>query len=776
MNIRFGLSLKFILISTLTLFMSLGIVIYISNRSFETTLYQSIGTGLKNYADESALAIDQYIESSISEIKVISRADVFEVADPITMTKYLKEVTLESSHFQLLLVINKNKEVISSTASSYDEDTSHLIKILLQNPLLNNLSSAKQGEVFYANILHYDHKFYPFLMTPLTDDANTVVMGALVGVIDISFIEEEVHRINDRTIGEKAAYLVDDTGNVLISRDKKIKLFAPLSDIAANPKLKEFLEGDQSGFTEYVDHEGDRVIAGYSDLSEYGINQGGDWSIISIAPVNRALMDVYQVRNTLITIAIFALLLGSWVAFIFSKRIVRPLESLVISTKNLAEGKWETALPQMESNDEISDLRNAFYKMSNDLRTNEFKLILGKKAAEQANHSKSLFLANMSHEIRTPMNAILGFSQVMLEDGNMNKEQVNSLQTISKAGNHLLDLINDILDISKIEAGQMQLNLTEFDLNNLLYNLADLFQQRCKDKELAWKLEWVNEGQHLVHGDETKLRQVLINLLGNAVKFTDAGEVGLTVTREENHYFRFVVHDTGAGIPLKAQKSIFNTFQQDSEGVQKGGTGLGLAISKKQVGLMGEILEVASVVGEGSQFYFTLNLPPVQSQMKQKQTQNEKIFKLAEGCSVKALIVDDALDNRVLLSLFLKKFGVEIELAEDGEQALEKVRENIPDIIFMDIRMPVMNGMEATTEIFKEFGRDRMKIIAYTASSLEHEREEFMSHGFHDFVMKPARKEEIYECLKKQLDIECIYEVEVEPAEMKNKKEMLESG
>ncbi len=405
-------------------------------------------------------------------------------------------------------------------------------------------------------------------------------------------------------------------------------------------------------------------------------------------------------------------------------------------------------------------------------KTAEQELEKARKETDLANRAKKIFLENMNHEIRTPMNAILGFSQILLDDKELNQEHQRSLRTISKAGNHLLHLIDNILDISKFESGQMQLNPTEFDLNDLMLNISLLFQLRCGDKNLVWKYEQKMEEHNIIYGDETKLRQILINLLGNAVKFTDSGEVGFTVTQEEGYCFRFEVYDTGRGIPRKAQKTIFESFSQDLEGQEKGGTGLGLTICKKHVEIMDGNLQMTSVVGEGSQFYFTLKLSPMEtddSQVEENGTENRKVFKLAKGCSVNALIVDDVLDNRVLLTLFLEKIGVKIGLAEDGEQALEKVRKNIPDIIFMDIRMPVMNGVEATNEIFKEYGRDRMKIIAYTASTLAHEREGFMKHGFHDFVMKPARREEIYACLKKHLDIKFIYEVEVEAIKRENK-------
>ena len=389
-----------------------------------------------------------------------------------------------------------------------------------------------------------------------------------------------------------------------------------------------------------------------------------------------------------------------------------------------------------------------------------------RRQADQTSQTKSLFLANMSHEIRTPMNVIVGFSQVLLDDKGMNRQQKGSLETISKAGNHLLGLINDILDISKIEAGKMQLNLADFDLNEMVENLSVIFKQRCEDKDLSWKVKGLHDNLCMVNGDQTKLRQVLINLLGNAVKFTDSGEVKLTVTQEKDYYFKFEVHDTGQGIPEESQKAIFKTFHQDSEGIEKGGTGLGLAISKQQVEMMGGKLDVASAMRVGTRFFFTLQLPPLQTavgQLDPELIENGKVLKLAEGSSVKALIVDDVPENRALLSIFLKKIGVQIELAEDGGQAIEKVSENIPDIILMDIRMPVMDGMEATEKLFKKYGRDRMKIIAYTASTMEHEREEFMKLGFHDFLMKPAKREEIFACIKKHLGIDYIYEMAEEP-------------
>ena len=411
-----------------------------------------------------------------------------------------------------------------------------------------------------------------------------------------------------------------------------------------------------------------------------------------------------------------------------------------------------------QSNSALSDANKELFGVNQDLQHKSEDLEKARVAAESANHAKSLFLANMSHEIRTPMNAILGYAQILQRSDDLNNRHRHAVETIHRSGDHLLNLINDVLDISKIEAGRMELAPEDFDLAELVKGLSVMFELQCREKGLSWRLEGLDEEKLPVHGDEAKVRQVLINLIGNGVKFTTEGEVVLRLVRREGDVYRFEVADTGSGLSEEDREALFQPFQQGESGMRQGGTGLGLTISQRQLGLMGSELEVESTVGEGSCFSFAVELPPAREEVAEEEIETwSRVTGLAPGRRVRALVADDVAENREILSSMLSGIGVEVEVVENGKEALDRMEELLPDVVFLDIRMPVLDGLE-TLELVQEDERWRqVKVVAVSASVLDHERTEFLQAGFDDFLDKPFRFEDVCGSLAQHLGVEFVY-------------------
>ena len=379
------------------------------------------------------------------------------------------------------------------------------------------------------------------------------------------------------------------------------------------------------------------------------------------------------------------------------------------------------------------------------LRRQEEELLAARDAAETANRAKSLFLANMSHEIRTPMNAILGYAQILERDPNLDDNHRKAVDTIRESGAHLLSLINNVLDISKIEAGREELHTGDFDLSGLLSGLDAMFKLRCEQKGLTWELQ-EDLPNTPVNGDEGKIRQILINLLGNAHKFTDNGSVTLRVSRSTGNRHVFEVIDTGLGMTEELLNQLFEPFRQGAEGYHHGGTGLGLAISKRYVELMGGEINLESERGRGTHAYLVLDLKPGKEALDSQQDWS-RVRSLSPGQHVRALVTDDDGTNRDILGQILSSVGVEVRTAESGHETLEQVRDWRPNILFLDIRMPGMDGTETLRRIIDEFGDDRPRTVAVTASVLEHETQTYREAGFDGLIDKPLRAEQVFAAL-----------------------------
>ena len=486
-------------------------------------------------------------------------------------------------------------------------------------------------------------------------------------------------------------------------------------------------------------------------------------------------------RQRLINILILSvqiILSFALVIYQVRRRMLLPLRRLVDFSDLITSGNLSKSLGWYR-NDEVGRLAAQLEGMRNSLaldrkelkrqvseRTSELAASLLK--AESANKAKSVFLANMSHELRTPLNAVLGFSQLLQRESGLSEEGRKSLATINRSGQHLLALINDVLEISRIEAGRSDVQIRAFDLQDALSSVEEMIRGRAEGKDLLFQADYAASLPRYVKGDESHLKQVLINLLGNAVKYTKQGHVMLRVSRRNlgrSEAICFEVSDTGPGISIEDQTRIFQPFYQTAAGIaQAEGTGLGLAISREYTRQMNGSLSVDSQLGQGS--VFTLTLPLAEAEASAIKTATGHVIGLeGEQQEVRVLVVDDKADNRELVRQLLVAAGIDVRTANDGQQAVDAFKDWQPRLIWMDMRMPVMDGYESTRQIRALPGGDVVKIIALTASAFEEDRAAILAAGCDDMVRKPLEEDRLFAVMGELLGLRYRYAEAVTPAQ-----------
>ena len=403
----------------------------------------------------------------------------------------------------------------------------------------------------------------------------------------------------------------------------------------------------------------------------------------------------------------------------------------------------------------------AFLRDISDRRERDAELRRARDSAEAATRAKSEFLANMSHELRTPLNGVIGYAQLLQRDRSLNATQHEALEAIARCGSQLLDLINDVLDLAKIEAGRLELEEVATDLERLVTDVRYVVAEAAQRKGLELTVAVDANVPRAVVIDGRHLRQVLLNLLGNAIKFTAVGEVRLLVSRADDQHLGFAVTDTGIGIEPEAVQQIFAAFAQTKTGAAAGGTGLGLTISDHLIRQMGGTLQVESTVGAGSRFWFTLPLVPSREapSLEPRELQGgipALDARLAPGQRLTALVVDDSTANRRILASLLESAGVDVVTAAGGLEGIELARAHRPHVVFMDLRMDDLDGLEATRRLARDPETAAIPVIAVTASAFGDVRHTARLAGCVDYLSKPIRAQLLFGMLQKHLGVQFV--------------------
>ncbi|CAK7070066.1 MAG: Sensor histidine kinase RcsC [Desulfovibrio sp.] len=651
--------------------------------------------------------------------------------------EWLETITLGNEYYRDILVVNQKGVCVASSNPGHIGH-SYADRAVVRNALMGvfNLGELTVGRV--------TKKFSAYSAGPV--DAEGKVVGALVLINDFPKIVDYDEK---KLFDTQTIFTAMLTPGGLFIAHKDNSLMGNTKTLFPDLYTELARSGEQGGYVKYS-------LQGVSYVGYAIVDPVSKWLVVTSGKESEVFASAYRIGVTVLALSFGFLCLISLVVFRFANGILSSLLSLISYAKDVSEGDFSHRLEDTSREDELGVLHTSLQRLVDALQSMLVE-------TQEASKMKGQFLANMSHEIRTPLNAIIGMAHLSLREADLPPKQRDYLEKIRTAARSLLGLINDILDLSKVEAGMLELEDSVFNLRETMNNLISIHQDSAASKGLNLTLEYPEGLPANFIGDPLRIGQVVNNIISNAIKFTaeggitvrvgcDAEDVAETGNEPGESLMRVSVTDTGIGIAKDVQKKLFQPFTQAdaSTSRQFGGTGLGLAISRKLVELLGGDFTVESVLGEGTTFSFTMRLKmnPNGGPMLSEEAALDEAFANLDIAGKRILIAEDNAINQLIIQELIAPSGVVVVMADNGQQAVNAVRTQKFDLVFMDMQMPVMDGLKATKIIRTFSGMDDLPIIAVTANAMKEDKAKGFASGMNDYITKPVEPLRLLEVLR----------------------------